>query len=136
MEQVQQFLDEWNADALDMKPVFTALYDGLKGWGGVRLEWVERPGITYSLRAVHENQTDRPLFMMMDVIDDDPEERWLSVCFYGDMVADPEEMGDLIPGGLLGADGYCFDISEGDETQKEYVAARIREAYEHAAGGK
>lgn len=136
MEQVRQFLDEWKTDAIGMKPLFQALYDGMKAWEGLRLEWVARPGVTYSLRGTHENQTERPLFVMMDVIDDDPEERWLSVCFYGDMVSDPDELGDLIPGGLLGSDGYCFDISEADETLGAYVGARIREAYENAAGGK
>lgn len=132
MEQVKQFLNEWINDTLGTKPVFQFLYGGLQERDGVRLEWVDRPGISYSLRAAHENQKDRPLFVMLDVIDDDPKERWLSVCFYGDMVSDPDELGDLIPGGLLGADGYCFDISEGDEAVKQYVGARIQEAYENA----
>lgn len=132
MEQVQQFLNEWQKDALGTKPVFQFFYDGFEHREGVTLEWVARPGISYSLRAVHENQKDRPLFVMMDVIDDDAEERWLSVCFYGDMVSDPEELGDLIPGGLLGADGYCFDVSEGKEALKQYVGARIEEAYQNA----
>jgi hypothetical protein len=38
---------------------------------------------------------------MVDVIDDDPEVRWLSVCFYGEMITDPDEAGELIPEGLL-----------------------------------
>jgi hypothetical protein len=134
MEQVQQFLDGWATDALGTKPVFRFLYQRLQDQEGVRLEWVDRPGISYSLRASHENQKDRPLFVMLDVIDDDPEGRWLSVCFYGDMVSDPEELGDLIPGGLLGSDGYCFDISEGEDALKQYVGARIREAWVSARG--
>lgn len=134
MEQVQQFLSEWANDALKTKPVFQFLYEELQGREGVRLEWVGRPGISYSLRASHQNQKDRPLFVMLDVIDDDPDERWLSVCFYGDMVGDPDELGDLIPGGLLGSDGYCFDVSEGEDAIKQYVGERIREAYENARG--
>ena len=134
MEQVQQFLNEWANDALGTKPVFQFLYEGLKSREDVKLEWIPRPGISYSLRAVHENQKDRPLFVMLDVIDDDAEERWLSVCFYGDMVADPDELGDLIPGGLLGSDGYCFDVSEGEDALKQYVGARVQEAYENARG--
>jgi hypothetical protein len=132
MEEVQQFLGEWTKDEPGMKPVFQFLYEQLEGLENVRLEWVPRPGVSYSLRAVHDNQTDRPLFVMLDVIDDDAEARWLSVCFYGDMVTDPDELGDLIPGGLLGSDGYCFDVSEGDEAPQQYVGARIREAYENA----
>ena len=134
MEQVQQFLNEWAKDALGTKPVFQFLYEGLKNREDVKMEWVPRPGISYSLRAVHENLKDRPLFVMLDVIDDDAEERWLSVCFYGDMVADPDELGDLIPGGLLGSDGYCFDVSEGEDALRQYVGARIQEAYENARG--
>lgn len=134
MEQVQQFLSEWTSDTLGTKPVFQFLYDGLRNKEGVRLEWVDRPGISYSLRATHENQKERPLFVMLDVIDDDPEERWLSVCFYGDMVSDPDELGDLIPGGLLGSDGYCFDVSEGEDGLRQYVGMRIQEAYENARG--
>jgi len=132
MQQVQQFLNEWNADSLGTKPAFQFLYEGLQGLGGVKLEWIARPGISYSLRAAHENQKHRPLFVMLDVIDDDADGRWLSVCFYGDMVSDPDELGDLIPGGLLGSDGYCFDVSEGEDALKEYVGARIREAWENA----
>jgi len=71
---------------------------------------------------------------MIDVIDDDPNERWLSVCFYGDMVQDPDELGDLIPGGLLGSDGYCFDISEADDRLASYVSQRIQEAYAFSDG--
>lgn len=134
MEQVRQFLNEWSNDALETKPVFQFLYEELQGRDGVRLEWVGRPGVSYSLRASHGNQKDRPLFVMLDIIDDDPDERWLSVCFYGDMVNDPDELGDLIPGGLLGSDGYCFDISEGADGLKKYVGARIQEAYEKAHG--
>ena len=44
------------------------------------------------------------LFAIIDVIDDDPQARWLSVCFYGDMITDPEGRGEVIPGGLAGAD--------------------------------
>lgn len=134
MEQVRQFLNEWENDALGLKPVFRFLYEELEGRDDVRLEWVDRPGISYSLRASHGNQKDRPLFVMLDVIDDDPDERWLSVCFYGDMVNDPDELGDLIPGGLLGSDGYCFDISEGEDALGQYVGMRIQEAYENAMG--
>jgi hypothetical protein len=72
---------------------------------------------------------------MIDVIDDDPKQRWLSVCFYGDMIEDPDELGDLIPEGLLGADGYCFDITESDDSLEEYVRKRMNEAYKSAAEG-
>jgi hypothetical protein len=65
---------------------------------------------------------------MVDIIDDDPENRWLSVCFYDDLVSDPEERGDFVPKGLLGEDARCFDLDEADEDAVGYVAQRIREA--------
>jgi hypothetical protein len=64
---------------------------------------------------------------MIDVIDDDP--RWLSICFYSEMVSDPEARGDYVPGGLLGEDGLCFDLEPGDEELVSYVTARIDEAH-------
>ncbi len=134
MEKVQSFIDEWREDPLGTKEIFESMYRNLLKMDEARIEFNERPGITYSLRGIHSKQKDRPLFVMIDVIDDDPKERWLSVCFYGDMIQDPDELGDLIPEGLLGSDGYCFDISEADSALAEYVQQRINEAYTNAAG--
>lgn len=132
MEKVQHFLDEWSEDSLGTKPIFQALFDDLLKKNDAGFEFHERPGVSYSLRGIHRAQQDRPLFVMIDVIDDDPKQRWLSVCFYGDMIQDPDEIGDLIPEGLLGADGYCFDITEADRNLEKYVRNRIQEAYENA----
>jgi len=132
MEIVRRFIDEWTDDSLGLKPAFLSFYQGVRDMDGVTLSWIERPGVSFSLRGSHENQKDRPLFVMLDVIDDDPLQRWLSVCFYGDMITDPDELGDLIPGGLLGSDGYCFDIPEQDDALRDYVGVRIQEAYEKA----
>lgn len=134
MEKVQNFINEWREDPLGTKEIFKSMYENLLKMDEAGIEFVERPGITYSLRGIHNKQKARPLFVMIDVIDDDPEARWLSVCFYGDMVQDPDELGDLIPEGLLGSDGYCFDISEADNALAEYVQQRIHEAYAKAAG--
>jgi hypothetical protein len=65
---------------------------------------------------------------MIDVIDDEPENRWLSVCFYEDLITDPEELGDFIPEGLQGGDGYCFDVDEFEEETAQYLEDRLREA--------
>ena len=116
------------------RQTFLTLFDLLRSLGGVQLDFVLRPGIGASLRAAREcpgsRCADRPLFVLADVVEVG-EERWLSVCFYGDMVSDPDDLGELIPGGLLGADGYCFDLDATDATSGEYVRARIVEA--HAA---
>ena len=134
MKEIQQFLDEWEEDGLETKPVFEFLYGFLQEKKEVKCEFHPRPGISYSLRGTHPNQKDRPLFVMIDVIDDEPGKRWLSVCFFQDMISDPKGLGDLIPGGLLGSDGYCFDAMDADEQVKNYLKGRIREAWEIARG--
>jgi len=129
MEKIQHFIDSWTQDQLQTKSVFQGLDQRLVEMDKAKIEFNERPGISYSLRGMRPDREDRPLFVMVDVIDDDPNARWLSVCFYGDMVQDPDELGDLIPEGLLGSDGYCFDISESDDRLVAYVSKRIAEAY-------
>ena len=131
----QKFINDWVDDSLCIKTIFISLLQNLQQKEDVEIEFHERPGISFSLRGVHKNQKDRPLFVMIDIIDDDPKQRWLSVCFYGDTIEDPDDQGDLVPGGLLGSDGYCFNLTESDESLKEYVGQRIQEAYEHACKG-
>ena len=67
---------------------------------------------------------------MVDIIDDDPENRWLSICFYAETITDPKEEDDIIPGGLLGEDGYCFDLFEEDNEMITYLKERMNEACE------
>ena len=129
MEKIQNFIDGWTHDELQTKSIFQRLLQQLVAMDKTKIEFNQRPGISYSLRGMRPDRNDRPLFVMVDVIDDDPKERWLSVCFYGDMIEDPDERGDLIPEGLLGSDGYCFDISEPDDRLAAYVGQRIQEAY-------
>ena len=131
LKDIEKFMAEWSEDPFGLKPVFGSMIDDLKNKADIDIEFHPRPGITYSVRGLHKNDTGRPLFVMIDVIDDDPNERWLSVCFYGDTIQDPEEKGDLIPEGLLGEDGYCFDLGEPDEGLAAYVRRRIQEAYEY-----
>lgn len=130
MEELKKFIDSWKNGL--MKRAFLELKEMLEKKEGVELEFKARPGISYSLRARHKNQKNRNLFVMIDVIDDDPDNRWLSICFYGDMVTDPEEKGNLIPGGLLGEDGYCFDLDSWEEDYFSYIKNRIEEAYDNA----
>jgi hypothetical protein len=131
MQELRSFIDDWNDTEERNKQAFIRLKSRLAAMDGVRLEFLPRPGVTYSLRAVHQNQKDRALFVMVDVIEDDP--RWLSVCFYGDMVADPDEQGDFVPKGLLGEDAACFDIDQFDDLLLQYVESRMDEAYQNAA---
>jgi hypothetical protein len=126
-QQVESFVRDWPASYSAGKDGFVALWQQVQGFSGAALEFHARPGVSYSLRGIWRDRASRPLFVMVDVIDDDP--RWLSVCFYGEDVTDPEQRGDLVPGGLLGEDGLCFDIDEADPSVLDYVRQRIDEAY-------
>lgn len=130
--ELETFTSEWNADAARMKEAFIRFKDHLYAKEDIQFDFKSRPGVSYSLRAKHVKQQDRDLFVMVDVIDDDPEERWLSVCFYGDLLTDPEEKGDLVPDGLAGDDGYCFDLDEWDDNDVAYIEARLDEAFTNA----
>jgi hypothetical protein len=129
MQNLNTFIDNWQEDELGLKTAFLSYFKDLKAMTDVDIEFNARPGISYSLRGLNKNGNGRPLFVMIDVIDDDPNQRWLSVCFYGDTITDPDEEGDLIPEGLLGDDGYCFDLVNADESVTAYVRKRIQEAY-------
>jgi hypothetical protein len=131
-QELNAFLEAWQDTPERNREMFLRFKSVLERQEGVVLNFVPRPGLTYSLRAVHENQKDRELFVMVDVIEDDP--RWLSVCFYGEMINDPEERADFVPEGLLGEDAMCFDLDAWDETLIAYIEARLDEARKSAAG--
>ncbi len=125
------FIDEWQDTSETNKNTFLHFKNYLSSKDGVLLDFIARPGVTYSLRGVHKDQKEKELFVMVDVIEDTT--RWLSICFYGDMIADPEERGDFVPGGLLGEDAVCFDLEEQDETLVKYIETRLDEACTYAA---
>lgn len=131
MAAVGNFLATWAETPEGNKQGFVRLMERLTVKEGIRLEFHPRPGLTYSLRALYPGHA-RPLLLMIDVIEDQP--RWLSVCFFGDMVRDPEERGALVPGGLLGEDALCFDLEACPAEALEYVEARIDEAWQSASG--
>lgn len=133
--ELQQFLTAWEKGDNNVKGVFEAACALLAGISGVALDYKGRPGVSHSLRARHQAQKKRSLFVLVDVIDDDPSARWLSVCFYADLVSDPEERGDVVPGGLMGEDACCFDVDGPDEAGQAYLLARLREAANAAAKG-
>jgi hypothetical protein len=126
MVELEAFISQW--DECDAKNAFQIFRQTLEAVDGVILDFKARPGITYSLRGAHPAQQGRDLFVLIDIIDDDPEQRWLSVCFYDDLVTDAEEQGDWVPGGLMGEDARCFNVDEADEDLVAYVVERIREA--------
>jgi hypothetical protein len=130
---MKKFIDTWEDNDTKTKQAFTELVEHLNSLDDITLEFNARPKVSYSLRPKHTNQKEKSLFAMVDVIDDDPEERWLSVCFYGEMITDPDEEGDLIPEGLMGEDGYCFDLYEYDTKAISYLKDRLSQAHQNAA---
>ncbi len=130
-EAIRTFLETWEEGEGGNRQGFIRLWQQLTNMDGIAIAFHSRPGVTYSLRASHPAHA-RQLFVMVDVIEDQP--RWLSVCFFGDMVSDPEERGAFVPGGLLGEDALCFDLETCTDDQLHYVEARIDEACRGAAG--
>lgn len=130
---LNDLLQNWPDTPPYTKKAFLRLKDHLSPKTGLTLEFNARPGVTFSLRAKHDHQHQRPLFAMIDIIDDDPSSRWLSVCFYGEMVSDPDDIGDFVPEGLFGEDALCFDIEAWDARRLEYISDRIDEAYDYVA---
>lgn len=132
-KELDELLRNWKDTPQQTKKAFLQLKDHLSQKTGLTLDFNARPGVTFSLRAKHIQQHQQPLFVMIDIIDDDPTSRWLSVCFYGEMISDPDDIGDFVPEGLLGEDAHCFDIEAWDAKLLGYVTARLDEAFSIAA---
>lgn len=130
---LDSFLESWEDTPQQTKAAFVRLQTYLAAKNGISFSFHARPSVSYSLRATHSRQRDKPLFVLIDVIDDDPHNRWLSVCFYLEMITDSAELGDLIPEGLLGEDGYCFDLEQWNDEVLTYLEAKLDEAYQFAA---
>ena len=127
------FLQNWEDTPEQNKASFMRLRQYLAAKSGVVFDFLPRPGVTYSLRVRHDNQKNRELFVIVDVIEDQP--RWLSVCFYEDTIDDAQERGNYVPEGLLGEDAICFDVEDFDEDALKYIEARMDEAHASAARG-
>ena len=124
-------LEMWSKDQHNVKGIFIKLLEILSEHEKTIFSFKSRAGVSYSLRAmIKKNDYKDPiLFAIVDIIDDDPYNRWLSVCFYAKMISDPENAGNVLPKGLLGEDGYCFDLFEFDDAIITYIEQRIKEAY-------
>jgi len=134
LHEMMTLLEGWTDDSAHMKAAFLKLKEKLLNQKDVNLSFISRPGVSYSLRASADNSTrkNRNLYALIDIVDDQAEGRWLSVCFYSDLVSDPDNDGNLVPNGILGEDGYCFDLFEYDDKLISYIEQRLDEAYENA----
>jgi hypothetical protein len=128
---IDAYLADWTEDPGDTKTAFMRIIEILETKNDVSLSFKDRFGICHSLRATRDSQEWRPYFILVDVIDDDPADRWLSVCFYADTIDDPEELGNFVPQGIKNLDGHCFDVEKGwtDELMA-YIFDRIEEAHQ------
>lgn len=122
---IQNFFEQWE-DTSGMKALCGALYTHMAGFSGLRLEFVARPGVSYSIRLLGQGRES--IAALLDIIDDDPEERWLSLCFPDAIVTDPDGEGDQIPKGLNGNDARCFSIDAIAEGTEAYLTERLSEA--------
>ncbi|NCC26243.1 MAG: hypothetical protein EOM25_13775 [Deltaproteobacteria bacterium] len=122
------FLESWPVDEKGIKPLFHSLHSVLASIDGMNLDFSARPGVSYSLRGLHPTRSNEPILVLIDVIDDEPEERWLSVCFPSELITDPDCVGDVVPDGLQGKDACCFDVDQSDDEIEGYLSDRIREA--------
>lgn len=104
MQQYQQevaaFLQDWVETKENNKQGFERFYKQLQDKQKGSVEFHPRPGVTYSLRGMTAGKEAPVLYVMVDVIEDEP--RWLSVCFYGAMITDPEEKERLYQVGFWG----------------------------------
>ena len=132
-EELREFLDSWQDDPQLIKKSFTEYMNFLVAHSNISFTFKARPGVSYSLRAANAKNDERPLFVLVDVVDDEPEARWLSVCFYADMVNDPDELGDFVPSGLMGKDACCLNLEEDDPAMRDYILVRLGEAAASAA---
>ena len=130
-EAVTAFLDSWTEDPAGNRVGFVQLRRALAAQPGVQLEWVARPGVTYSLRGTDPARS-RPLRGLGVGTEHGP--RGLVGCFYPDLVQDPARAGAFVPGGLLGDDALCFDLETCTPELLAYVGERIVEACRPADG--
>lgn len=124
---IEQYVRAWATDPRRVRPVFLNLLARLRAFDA-SLDFVVREGVSASLRAARPRfASERSLFCLVDVIHD-VAGPWLSVCFYAESVTDPENLGNLVPQGLLGEDGYCFDVEDPDPALEQYLVERLAEA--------
>ena len=134
-EETDALLASWIVDPNHAREIFRRYRDWLLSLPDVHLTLNARPGVSFSLRATQARQQQRPFFCMIDIVDDEPDARWLSVCFFNEMVTDPDERGDVAPGGLLGHDALCLNLEEDDPLLVDYIQQRLAQAHAAARSG-
>jgi hypothetical protein len=130
MREIDEFIKSWVIDITDedraeVKNIFIALYQCFKD-SNLPMKWLARPGSCYSLCVSEQNSTSA--FARLDVVDDDPEERWLSLCIKKALADDPANYGEVVPKILDEQDALCFAIDESNENIKVYLQTLLKKA--------
>ncbi|MBW2620009.1 MAG: hypothetical protein JRC56_01585, partial [Deltaproteobacteria bacterium] len=60
IQQFESFIENWTETQEQNKKAFVRLKDYMASKPGVNLDFIPREGLTYSLRAVHEDQKNKP----------------------------------------------------------------------------
>lgn len=125
MNELDSFIASWkdNSGTKELLCAVRNLAEELK----LNIDYIARPGVSHSLRLGTPGSA-RPFFAMADVIDDDQDARWLSICMYAEVAEDPEERGDLVPKGLNNQDAVCFDFDAPDKEEQKYILQVLRQA--------
>lgn len=131
--ELEEFIKDWDDGQREVKDFFVKIYDYLKKNKNNILNFKARPGISYSLRAKHIDQK-KDLYVLVDVIDDEPTDRWLSICFFAESLESwQQEEGDLVPSGLMGEDACCFDFAEKNEQVEKLIISCLDSSQAFAA---
>lgn len=126
---LNEFIATWEIDPLNVKNSFLAYRDIFAKDPRFSMKFVSRPGVSHSLRVFAPERPDgTSIAALIDIVDDDPENPWLSVCFFASLVTDPEDLGDFVPQGLEGRDAICFNLDEDNATLAQYIGERLKEA--------
>lgn len=118
MLDIDNFLLNWGEDSLEVKELFTRLYGLLRQCPALTLSWNARPEVVYALRATLKEAKSADIsgdIARMDIIDDDPEERWLSIRLNAALAGRCRKDWEVLPGGLSGHDALCIDVDEQEE---------------------
>ena len=134
--EIEEMLNNWVEDQRNLKKAFLELLDEIITMDNLVISFKARPGISYSVRASIKKpgKMKRKMFTIIDIIDDP--DKWLSVCFYDGTITDKEGLGNMIPQGILGEDGYCFDLDKYDSYLISYLKEKISESYDEVSANK
>ncbi len=65
MEELDALLNDWKDNDNQTRKAFTELVDHVNTLSDITLEFVSRPGVSYSFRPKHTAQSKRPLFAIL-----------------------------------------------------------------------